>query len=460
MLLSTTLTSTRRGTTLLLSRVKNQLPVAHKNLNHPNSNGLLSRHHQYSSTAKVTIQHKKVSPQERAALRQARKQRATKPPSSSSSSQQSQSQAGTGTSSTTLGTASTTTGTKPIDPRLVFGLGVTIPAFLVAWGQYDENSPPAKFAKMLGWDDFAEGFAKPHEDKLLRNWEDMSNVPPEFQPMTLVLDMEDTLVNASWDRKHGWRIAKRPGLDKFIKQLAQYYEIVLYTPSISAVAIPVVEKLQMDTGGAIMHSLFREACYYKNGTYMKDLSKLNRDMNRIILIDDDEKAAELNAENLIKVKPYVDPTDRKDDTLERLLPFLMEVASSNIDVPTLLSQFKGMDADDIADEMDRRISDLRVMESSRGGLSSFARTNLPKPEMTPVKDRNRGTVGLSSKDLVGDAPKGSLSGEGEKGLGGWLQRRQEKQQKQQMEQMEYWNMVMKEKHMEKQKEEQEKSQHA
>ena len=61
-----------------------------------------------------------------------------------------------------------------MDPRLIFGLGVGVPTLLLAWGVYDENSPPAKLASMLGFDEFAESFAKPNEEKLLPNWHDVS----------------------------------------------------------------------------------------------------------------------------------------------------------------------------------------------------------------------------------------------------------------------------------------------
>jgi len=34
----------------------------------------------------------------------------------------------------------------------------------------------------------------------------MPNVPQDMTPPhTLVLDLENTLVNSTWDRKHGWR---------------------------------------------------------------------------------------------------------------------------------------------------------------------------------------------------------------------------------------------------------------
>jgi len=69
----------------------------------------------------------------------------------------------------------------------------------------------------------------------------MPNVPHDIPvPHTLVLDLEATLVSSTWDRKYGWRHAKRPGVDRFLMELAQYYEIILYSPSIEGIAGPVV----------------------------------------------------------------------------------------------------------------------------------------------------------------------------------------------------------------------------
>ena len=267
--------------------------------------------------------------------------------------------------------------------------------------------------------------------------------------MTLVIDLENTLVNSTWDRKHGWRTAKRPGAIKFIRELAQYYEIVLFTPSHLGVAMPIIEALQTESGGSIMHMLAREACYYKDGTFMKDISRLNRNVSRVIVIDDEEKAAALNPDNLIRVKPYMDPKDRKDDTLERILPFLIEIATENYsDARVVLSQFKGMDADEIANVLEERVSRLQHVRNNGRGLGSWSsagKMDLPTPEMTPVdRSRRKAGGGISSKDLVGDAPSSPMGGSPEKGQGlsGWLQDRQEKQAQEKMKKMEDWNNLM------------------
>ncbi|GMI24400.1 hypothetical protein TeGR_g3134, partial [Tetraparma gracilis] len=55
-------------------------------------------------------------------------------------------------------------------------------------------------------------------------------------------------------------------------------------------------------------------------------------------------------ENHISIKPYTDPKDRQDRSLERLLPILIEIARHNYNVPALLGQFEGMSGEEIADE--------------------------------------------------------------------------------------------------------------
>ena len=93
------------------------------------------------------------------------------------SSAASTSQIGGSTSTTTGATATATVtagGKKPMDTRLVYGLGVGVPTALLAWAIADENSPPAKFAKIIGvtgqWDEFADQFARPIREKLLPDW--------------------------------------------------------------------------------------------------------------------------------------------------------------------------------------------------------------------------------------------------------------------------------------------------
>lgn len=91
--------------------------------------------------------------------------------------------------------------------------------------------------------------------------------PSLERPYTLVLSLEDLLIHSEWTREHGWRMAKRPGVDYFLRYLSQYYELVIFTSVPSMYADPVIRKL--DPFRIVMWPLFREATRYKNGEYIK-----------------------------------------------------------------------------------------------------------------------------------------------------------------------------------------------
>jgi import inner membrane translocase subunit TIM50 len=103
-------------------------------------------------------------------------------------------------------------------------------------------------------------YTEPTFPKLLP---DMDPAPP----MTLVLSLEDLLVHSEWTTKNGWRTAKRPGVDYFLRYLSQYYELVIFTSLKSADADPVIRKL--DPFRIVMWPLFREATRYEKGEYIK-----------------------------------------------------------------------------------------------------------------------------------------------------------------------------------------------
>ncbi|GAX16154.1 hypothetical protein FisN_3Hh365 [Fistulifera solaris] len=332
--------------------------------------------------------------------------------------------------------------------RWLWYVGLLVPTAIITWAVQDEDSPPARLAEAMGLAGWIrnkfEEMAVPQYDKLLPDWSQMPNVPHDIPvPHTLVIDLDNTLVSSTWDRKYGYRHAKRPGVDQFLRTMAMYYEIVLFSPSIDGMADPVVTSL--DKEGCIMHRLYRDATVYKNGVYIKDLDRLNRNVNRIVVLDDDPEEVQFHPYNVIPIKPYTDPSDRTDNALERITPFLIEIARENYgDIPTLLRQYHGMDSDQIADEIERRINLIRydrLQQSSRGLGGLAPRNQLPAPEL-PAEAVSSTTVTrpvqLTAKDIAGKAPDEVESN----GLVGWMQRRAKEKEEHQMRKMEKWQQVM------------------
>ncbi|MCJ1309361.1 mitochondrial inner membrane protein required for protein import [Agyrium rufum] len=196
--------------------------------------------------------------------------------------------------------------------------------------------------------------------------------PAWERPYTLVLSLEDLLVHGSWSREHGWRVAKRPGVDYFLRYLSQYYELVLFTSVPSMVADPVVRKL--DPFRIIMWPLFREATLYKNGEYVKDLTYLNRPLNKIITIDTKPSHTANQPENAIILPKWTgDPNDK---SLVSLIPFLEYIAAIGLpDTRQVLSSFDEEQKKNIPVEFHKRQQIARQrfeaeLAKSRGSRST------------------------------------------------------------------------------------------
>jgi import inner membrane translocase subunit TIM50 len=108
------------------------------------------------------------------------------------------------------------------------------------------------------------------------------------------------LCASTWDRKYGWRHAKRPGVEKFLKDLSRYYELVIFTSNIGGIADPIIQALDKDN--VVFFRLYREATKFENGAHIKDLSVLNRDLRKVIILDDDPAAYQLQPRNAIHIK--------------------------------------------------------------------------------------------------------------------------------------------------------------
>lgn len=116
---------------------------------------------------------------------------------------------------------------------------------------------------------------------------------------TLVLDLDDLLVHSDWTRGRGWRTFKRPGAEDFLKQMAQLYEIVIYTHALPTYADPILDRL--DPSRYIVYRLYRDSTLYQHGHHVRDLSKLNRDMEKVLFVTSDPEACKLHPHNAVLV---------------------------------------------------------------------------------------------------------------------------------------------------------------
>lgn len=95
---------------------------------------------------------------------------------------------------------------------------------------------------------------------------------------------------------------KRPGVEKFLRDMSRVYEVVIFTSNIAGTSEPII--FALDKEGAVSHRLYREATKFMDGAHVKDLSALNRDLRKVIIIDDDPKAFQLQPSNAIRVPTF------------------------------------------------------------------------------------------------------------------------------------------------------------
>ena len=328
--------------------------------------------------------------------------------------------------------ASSTTATLPPTPsnpastvlKLLGGTVAATGAYIIyQTSTSDQTTDDVLRASPLGrpyawlYDSVFSPFINPSREKLLPDWHSIPNIPPDAPcPPTLVLDLEDTLVHATWDPKFGWRYAKRPGVDRFLQDLSKYYEIVLFSPSNYGVVDPITWTL--DKQGLIMHRLYKDSTRFHQGKHVKDLSKLNRDLRKVIIIDDDPDAFQFQPQNGIRIKPFKDPKDKSDRSLDKLRSFLLALVMEGVsdDIPSVLQQFKGLYADQIGDAYQSmlRRAQVKEMEKHQKGLGGLLRSQkafqsighplstLPAAAAAPAR--------LSAKDIVGQYEGGTEGG--------------------------------------------------
>lgn len=226
--------------------------------------------------------------------------------------------------------------------------------------------------------EISKPFSEPNREKLLPDWPYFPNVPPGTPcPPTLVLDLEGTLCTSVWDHKYGWRHVKRPGVEKFLKEMARYYELVVFSPNIGGIADPIITALDKD--GVVIHRLYREATKFVNGAHVKDLSALNRDLRKVIVLDDDARAFQLQPNNAIHVPPFKDPRDKGDSVLEDLTPFLQAIVNEGVkDVPALIRSFHSNEATEVSSMYNSKLSsvkdskDFAMSRGLGGALRTFS----------------------------------------------------------------------------------------
>ena len=189
--------------------------------------------------------------------------------------------------------------------------------------------------------------------KLFLSKEKSNFLPPKspeyLNKKTLILDLDETLVHSSFDPfpkndivlninfdgiYYKIYVLVRPGAEEFIKNISQYFELVVFTASISKYASPLLDIL--DKERYIQHRLYRDNCTFLDGIYVKPLKRMGRSIKDIIIVDNSPLAYAFDNDNGLPITSWFD--DKNDKELFDITPLLIFLSRTN-DVRKYIEKF-------------------------------------------------------------------------------------------------------------------------
>ena len=157
---------------------------------------------------------------------------------------------------------------------------------------------------------------------------------------TLVLDLDETLIHfkVNPNNNNSGTLQFRPFISEFLSNIKNYYELIVFTAATKDYADPIIDAIEQK-GTKFDHRLYRMHTIIRGNDFVKDLSKLGRDLSRIIIVDNMEQNYKLQPYNGITIRPFWGK-DVNDMALFDLLNILIKIVKMDMDVRDGIRYFK------------------------------------------------------------------------------------------------------------------------
>jgi Dullard-like phosphatase family protein len=209
--------------------------------------------------------------------------------------------------------------------------------------------------------DYMDHFQKNYQDlrklkndKLIIDYHlKVVTLPPCIHRQILILDLDETLIHCcNFDNKTNKETVNiplrtqtlqgilkfnvRPGVDRFLKSMADHYQIVVFTASDKDYAKAILRYI--DPSQYICKLMTRDSCSFtRSGHLVKDLRIfLEKDISRMVLVDNSSKCSIPQLDNAIPILPFINNTE--DRELDDLGHFLVQLAKQS-DIPLYLKEY-------------------------------------------------------------------------------------------------------------------------
>ena len=146
---------------------------------------------------------------------------------------------------------------------------------------------------------------------------------PTQKKYTLVLDLNNTLINYNNNEENKTNsFSLRPGLLSFLNTLKPIYELISFTNESKEISDKYLQEIELNKK-YFDFNLYKEHNILIGRNLVKDISKIGRDMKRIIIVDKLYENIKATPQNGILIKPYFGERDKNDTILFELKKLLI-----------------------------------------------------------------------------------------------------------------------------------------
>ena len=172
------------------------------------------------------------------------------------------------------------------------------------------------------------------------------------KPYSLILDLDETLVHfkINPDCANEGVLRVRPGIVEFLDAVDKYYELIIFTAATQDYADLLIDAVE-ENKIYFEHRLYRQHTVIIDNDFVKDLTRIGRPLDKIVIVDNMPQNFRLQKENGINIKAFWGE-EAYDTALVDLGNILVNIAKDGGDVRNGIKKYK----DDIVKKVTSNIS--------------------------------------------------------------------------------------------------------
>ena len=169
---------------------------------------------------------------------------------------------------------------------------------------------------------------------------------------TLILDLGETLVHFKVNPENeGEGILKvRPWVTEFLNEMVKFYEIIIFTGATQDYANLLIDAID-ENKNYFDYRLYRQHMIILDNEFVKDLTRIGRPLDKVVIVDNMPQNFRLQKENGINIKSFWGE-DIYDTALINLTTILTKIAQEGGDIRKGLEKYR----DEIVEKVTSNLS--------------------------------------------------------------------------------------------------------